>query len=287
MTTKRIARINGIALDVVISETPDFQSEVTQYPVENGEDISDHVHNQPLGVTIEAVVSGIPIGLANERGDDPVVQVRAALIELRASRQPFTYEGVDFVYESMLFESLSFPKDPSTGNALRISASMRRANKVDVIRVASRLRPSPKAAGPKIWLCPFLPAAVKTVVNATGPLGNLVKPTNSTALNKKAGCREVVKRNGFYVFADNGKKLNAQELDQLSLQNDVTPISVGGSAVVKKYPGPGVPLSSLPAAGQPVAFAPGAPAVKRMSQAKIPPPTPIGLPQFADDKVSF
>ncbi|MGL4442060.1 MAG: phage baseplate protein [Alsobacter sp.] len=287
MAERKIARINGIALDVVISETPDFQSEVTAYPVENGEDISDHVHNQPVGVTIEAVVSGMPIDLADERGDDPIVQVRAALEELRATRQPFVYEGLRFTYPSMVFESLSFPFDPSAGNSLRVSASMRRVNQVDVIRASSRLRPSPKVGGPKIWLCPFLPAAIKTVVNATGPLGKIFKPTNSTALNKKAGCREVVKRNGFFVFADNGKKLNAAELDQLSLQNDVTPISVSGSAVVKKSPGPGVPLSSLPTGGQPVAFAPGAPAVKKMSQAKIPPPTPIGLPQMGDEKLSF
>src|SRR5574343_914401 len=281
MAEQKIARINGIALDVVISETPDFPSEVTAYPVENGEDISDHVHNQPVGVTIEAVVSSIPIGTASERGDDPVTQVRAALEELRASSQPFVYEGLRFTYASMVFESLSFPFDSSTGNSLRVSASMRRVNKVDVIRVSARLRPAPKAAGLPIWLCP--PKQEGLFLGIAG--SREVKPGSSAALNRKAGCRLVVKRGGFYVFADDGKRLNKAQLEEMGRQNGITVVSVRGhgSAIA----GPGVPISSLPAAGQPVSFAPGAEAVRKMSQARIPPPTPSGLPAAADDKVSF
>jgi hypothetical protein len=280
---RKIARINGIALDVVISETPDFQSEVTAYPVENGEDISDHVHNQPVLVTIEAVVSGIPIDLANERGDDPITQVRAALEELQASRQPFVYEGLRFTFRSMIFESLSFPVDLSTGDSLRISASMRRVNKVDVIRVSSRLRPAPKTAGHPIWLCP--PKKEGLFLGIAG--SREVKPGSSAALNRKAGCRLVVKRNGFYVFADNGKRLSKGEIEEMGRQNNVTVSSLGGHGTSTGSIGPGVPLASLASGGQPVAFAPGASAVKKMSQAKIPPPTPIGLPQLGDDRLSF
>jgi hypothetical protein len=280
MAEQRIARINGIALDVVVSETPDFQSEVTAYPIENGEDISDHVHNQPIGVTIEAVVSGMPIDLANERGDDPVTQVRAALEELRASRQPFIYEGLRFTYASMLFESLSFPFDGGTGNSLRISASMRRVNKVDVVRVSARLRPAPKAAGAPIWLCP--PKQEGLFLGIAG--SREVKPGSSVALNRKAGCRLVVKRGGFYVFADTGKRLEKSQIEEMSRQNGIVAASIKGHGSAAA--GPGVPLSSLATGGQPVAFAPGAGAVKKMSQAKIP-PARNGLPQLGDDRISF
>lgn len=267
MDEQRIARINGIALDVVISETPDFQSDVTAYPVENGEDISDHVHNQPVGVTIEAVVSGIPIGTASERGDDPVTQVRAALEELRASSQPFVYEGLRFTYASMVFESLSFPFDGGTGNSLRISASMRRVTKVDVVRVAARLRPAPKAAGLPIWLCP--PKKEGLFLGIAG--SREVKPGSSAALNRKAGCRMVVKRGGFYVFADTGKRLNPFELGELGRQNDVSVSGwAGASASASGSPGPGVPLSSLATGGQPVAFAPGAKAIAKLSTPRLP-----------------
>lgn len=261
---KKTARINGISLDVVISETPDFQSEVTAYPVENGEDISDHVHNQPVGVSIEAVVSGMPIGLANERGDDPITQVRSALEELRASRQTFVYEGLRFTYPSMLFESLSFPFDGATGNSLRVIASMRRVNKVDVVRVSSRLRPSPKAAGAPVWLCP--PKQEGLFLGIAG--SREVKPVSSAALNRKAGCRLVVKRNQFYVFADTGARLTSAELTEMGKQNGIVASSVRGSGV-NTNPGPGVPISSLATGGQPVAFAPGSDAVREMSQAKL------------------
>lgn len=277
----RTCRINGIALDVIVSETPSFESDVTAYPVENGDDISDHVHNQPVSVSIEAVVSATPLDLASERGDDPPRQVRAALEELRASRQSFTYEGLDFVYSSMVFESLSFPKDTTTGNSLRISASMRRVNKVDVVRVAARLRPSPKTSGPPIWLCP--PKQEGLFLGIAG--SREVKPGSSAALNRKAGCRLVVKRGGFYVFADNGNRLDKTQIEEMGRQNGITAVSINGHGAPVAA-GPGVPLSSLATGGQPVSFAPGAPAVRKMSQARVP-PTIKGLPPVLDDRQSF
>jgi hypothetical protein len=255
----KIYRINGVGLDVVVSETIDLQSDVTAYPVEDGEDVSDHVHNQPLVVVVEAIVSGTPIALANEREDNPVAQVRAALEEIRSRRQPFTYEGVHRIYKSMVFEALSFPRDPSTGNTLRISATMRQVNLRELVRVASAFRPAPKSSGPPLWLCPSKQDGL--FLGLAGARLEDTKPGKDAALNRRAGCRRVVKRGGFYVFADNGKKLNESELDRLSVQNDVIANPVKGSAIVSKPP-PGTPVI-------PVMFAPGSKAVQQMSK----PPT--------------
>lgn len=268
---RKIARINGIALDVVISETPDFQSEVTAYPVENGGDISDHVHNQPVGVTIEALVSGLPIDVADERGDDPITQVRAALEELRAKRQPFTYDGLRFSYASMVFESLSFPFDPSSGNSLRISATMRRVNTVELVRVASRLRPSPKTAGPPIWLCPKL-ATTGLFLGIAGAKD--VKPGSNAAANQRAGCRRVVRRNGVWVFADNGQRLTLAEINETNRQNNhANIIAVTGSSIINKETiQVSVPISSLPT------YNPGAPALQKLAAPVIPEPPKKSTP---------
>lgn len=214
---RKIARINGIALDVVVSENPEFSSEVTSYPVEDGDDASEHIHNLPIGVSIEAVVSGTPHGaVADERGDDPITQVRAALEDLRAARVPFVYEGLRHVYRSMVFESLSMPFDASTGHALRISASLRRFNVVELVRVAARLRPSPKSDGKPVWLCPSF-ATTGLFLGIAG--AKEVTPGSDASANKRAGCRRIVRRNGEWVFADNGKKLSQAELDEALKQN--------------------------------------------------------------------
>lgn len=273
---RKIARINGIALDIVVSETPDYSSEITSYPVEDGEDISDHVHNLPVGVSIEAVINAIPFGLASERGDDPLVEVRAALTELRAKRQPFKYEGLFHVYESMIFESISFPRDASTGNSLRISATMRRVNTVELVRVASRLRPSPKSGGKPIWLCPPLTAfAGATASNGIGITNpgtatttkiDPIKPTNSAAANQRRGCRRVVRRNGVWVFADNGQRLTLDQINETNRQNShANIIAVTGAAVVNKETiQVGIPISSLPT------YNPGLPAIEKLSRPPLP-----------------
>lgn len=260
---RKICRINGVALDVVVSESLSLSSDVTSYPVEDGGDISDHVHNQPDSISIEAIVNAIPLNLEAERGDDPVAQVRAALEEIRSQRQTFTYEGLRGIYKDMVFTSLSFPFDPNTGDALRFSASMQRVNKRELVRVAARYRPAGtmKPPGPGLWLCPPLQGIafgigkrLAIVAKAASPVtGKEIKPQSSEAINRGLGCRKVVKRGSDYYFVDNGKKLNASERERMRAQNDLP------QAMIK---GHGKPIHD---ANTPVAAAPGAGAVKVMS----------------------
>lgn len=265
---RKIYRINGIALDVVISETPSFSSDVTMYPVEDGDDISDHVHNQPVSVSIEAIVNAIPLGLESERGENPLVEVRDALENLRSARTSFIYEGVRRVYKSMVFESLSFPLDPGTGDCLKISASMRQVNMRELVRVAARYRPATRSAppGPGLWLCPpaqgIVYGATRTVVYGSNLFveafgRNLIKPQSSAALNKGLGCRKVVKKGPNYFYSDNGKKLTSDEIKRMEAQNSLPIATISGHT---KKPTNDVSL--------PVANAPGADAVKVMSEPK-------------------
>ena len=273
---RKVARINGIGLDVVTVETPIYSSEVTSYPVESGGTISDHVHNMPVGVSIEATISSVPGLLEAERGDDPLTEVRERLVELRDKRTPFKYEGLFATYENMAFVELSFPRD-TPQDALRIVATMSRVNPVELVRVASRMRPSPQSAGKPVWLCPTLAS--------TGLFGGLagakqVTPGSDASENQRAGCRRVVRRNGSWVFADNGKPLTQSELQEVGRQNrfaDSGNVFIRTVGSRKESTGPGVPISSLPT------YSPGAPAIKEMSK----PPPKYVLPSIGDEKLSF
>lgn len=266
MTERTYGRINGIALDVIVSESLSLTSDVTSYPVEDGGDISDHVHNQPDSISIEAIVNAVPLGLQGERGDDPVREVRAALEELRSKRETFTYEGKRGVFKDMVFTSISFPFDANTGDALRFSATMQRINKRELVRVAARYRPAKKTGppGPGLWLCPPLQGiaygvkrGLSSVVTIASPItGKEIKPQSSEAINKGLGCRKVVKRGKDYYFADNGKKLNAEQLTRMRAQNGLPVALVSGHT------------KPVNGANTPVAANPGGGAIKVMSAPK-------------------
>lgn len=268
---RKVARINGIGLDAVTVETPIYSSEVTSYPVESGGTISDHVHNMPVGVSIEAVVSSVPGLLETERGDDPLTEVRAQLVELRSKRTLFKYEGLFATYENMTFVELSFPRD-TPQDALRIVATMGAVNPVELVRVASRMRPSPQSPGKPVWLCPRL------FLGLAGSAKDL--PGGDASKNQRDGCRRVVRRNGLWVFADTGKPLTQSELQEVGRQNrfaDSGNVFIRTVGSRKESTGPGVPISSLPT------YSPGAPAIKEMSK----PPPKYVLPSIGDEKLSF
>ena len=222
-------RINGIALDAVTSEAPSFPSELTTYPVQSGGQVSDHVTNQPVSVTITAVVSDVPVGdMVQEHKDSSLshlysgprsVQVYKALLDLRRVRTPFKYVGIRDTWENMIFTDISPPLDATTGESLRFSATMQQVDIRELVRTASRkFRPSRKVAGAKLWLCPaYLPFADDEEAAAAAG----VKPSDSEAENKRKLCKCVVMKGGKYVFADTGVPLTFAETVEMRRQNNI------------------------------------------------------------------
>ncbi len=57
--------IDGYVIDCEISGDPTYENEVTQYPVERGSDVNDHVHTKQDTLSVEGIVSDSPIGDVN------------------------------------------------------------------------------------------------------------------------------------------------------------------------------------------------------------------------------
>jgi hypothetical protein len=118
--------INGFLIDATVSETHEFSSEVTEHPVENGADVTDNVRARPIRITMDCVVSDTPIGFVRDvRGENalPSDDAYALLIDLRDSREPVDIETSLRTFENMVLESLSIPRSPQNGDALRFTAS--------------------------------------------------------------------------------------------------------------------------------------------------------------------
>jgi hypothetical protein len=64
------ARIGAIAIDAVVREVHKFAGEVTEHPVEEGADISDHYRPAPRGVQLEGVISDTPLRVPGSHSND-------------------------------------------------------------------------------------------------------------------------------------------------------------------------------------------------------------------------
>lgn len=137
-----MVKIDGYQIDAALSEDHDFEAEVTEFPVEEGAAVTDHVRLKPIVVTVKGCVSDTPIGsVAELREGSNLKPSEEALVVLQATyeaKEPVTIETSIKTYENMILESLSIPQDGETGDALLFTATFRQivieANKRVIIR---------------------------------------------------------------------------------------------------------------------------------------------------------
>lgn len=149
--------INGYPMDLAISETHGFESEVTEHPVERGADMVDHVRARPIEIRLECIVSDTPIGaIATDptrlpEGQDaplPSEDAYARLLAIRDARQPVPVETSLGTFTSMALLSLSVPRSRETTGGLFFTVAFRqivvRENQRVTVRTAE---PNAKRSG--------------------------------------------------------------------------------------------------------------------------------------------
>ena len=170
--------IGSYQIDAAISESHQFESDITEFPVEQGSAISDNIQSKAIMVTIEGIVSDTPIGLiatlrnqqaassdflpvsdpkqalAAVQGSTflPSVDARTALLAIRDARVPITIATSIRTYENMALQSLTIPVDASTGAALRFTAVFKQIIIVTNLRTTVRttvLRTASPSGQPK------------------------------------------------------------------------------------------------------------------------------------------
>jgi hypothetical protein len=150
-----------ILVDATIKEDPNYEAEVTLHPVEDGKDVTDHIHIKNDKLTIEGVVSQSPLNLQSQvKGlissatgalgsaiggqigtiagavggsiigaalfgdtDNPAKVAHDALLNLLETSEILTITTKTRVYENMVMTNLSMPVDTTTGQALKFTAT--------------------------------------------------------------------------------------------------------------------------------------------------------------------
>lgn len=139
------ANIGGITLDAAIHEDHVHESDITENPVEEGVEVTDHVQLKPAQLTIEGVITDAPLGYsiigniqnlvrsvqslfgASSRSVDAFNK----LLDLRQKREPFTVVTGLKSYDNMIFSRLSVPREAATGNAIHFTAEMKQIRIVE------------------------------------------------------------------------------------------------------------------------------------------------------------
>jgi len=131
--------IGEIELDIIVSESTNTSSTITSNPVENGSNVNDNIVINPMTFSISGIVSDskvLPLGGLTGLGQiisgnaftkqsTPSKEAWEELLDLQASRTPFTLVTNLKAYDNVVIENLATSQDKDTSNSLHFTANLR------------------------------------------------------------------------------------------------------------------------------------------------------------------
>ena len=147
---RQLAMIDGFIIDCLLSCDHTFESDVTEYPVEDGSVSSENILNKPAVVTMECVVSDTPIGevaALRQSSSTPSEDAYEHLQEVRRAREPVTIRTALRTFPNMALKTLTIPLSVGQGAALKFTAifkeiEIRQNNRTKRVAVPMAKEPS-------------------------------------------------------------------------------------------------------------------------------------------------
>lgn len=123
---KKYARtsISSVVLDAVLSEEHVYNSRVTNYPIEDGRIISDHIINEPDTLQITGIVSDTPLSILAPFNRS--INAFNTLIEIHNRKERITVVTGIKVYTDMVITSLQVPRNLQSGQSLTFVIDMQK-----------------------------------------------------------------------------------------------------------------------------------------------------------------
>lgn len=131
---KKYARtdVAGVVIDAVLSEDHFYNSRVTNYPVEDGRIISDHIINEPETLQITGVVSDTPLSFLAPFNRS--INAFQRLVEIHNRKELITVVTGIKVYVNMAITSLQVPRNVQSGQSLTFTMDFQKVNLDSSIR---------------------------------------------------------------------------------------------------------------------------------------------------------
>lgn len=108
--------VSGLEMDTTMTEVHKYTAVSTTYPVESGQQVTDHIYNLPTKVTISGIVTDTPVNIFSERNRS--IRVFNALVEIHRKREVVTLITGIKQYKNMVMTTLNVPRDIQTGQSL-------------------------------------------------------------------------------------------------------------------------------------------------------------------------
>jgi len=125
----------SLDLDVTQDETHEWTNDVTQFPVEFGSQITDHIQPMPDKLTISGMITNSAIGetaLAElSGGDDRTQTAFDLLLKLKDDRVLLTVYTKFKIYTSMALKSVNLPRDAGVGDSIKFKMEFVNVRLVD------------------------------------------------------------------------------------------------------------------------------------------------------------
>ena len=136
----------AIEFDASVSEQHDSENEITQFPVEVGSDIADHIRPQPDRITINGIVTNTPIVFLAGVTTSPTraEEAYSKIKDLRDNGDLISVVTSLRQYANMAIESFSTLRDVVNGNVLNATITLR---EVFLAQTATVAAPVPAAGG--------------------------------------------------------------------------------------------------------------------------------------------
>lgn len=133
-------KIGFLELDAVISETINLNNTVTSAPIETGENVTDHVYNEPLEFSMECIISDSDVIRAFSFQPNPVARIQAyeSLVDMWKGRTPLDVVAGYEVYPNMLITSISIPRANENGDSIRFTVSFLQANILESVFLSDK-----------------------------------------------------------------------------------------------------------------------------------------------------
>ena len=184
------------ALDVMVSETPTFEAQLTESVVETGGNINDHLTQRPLRLEVEGIISDTPLvsltpfatasaALGSITGPSRSQAAYSYVKGLYQSKALFDFVGGFQVYQNMMITSFKPVRRAETGGALSFTCTM---EQVVFVSTSTLFTPTKKALQqptshgqqPLAPVPPSQAAYVSDVVNQGSPVAPVSEETAHT-----------------------------------------------------------------------------------------------------------
>ena len=123
MFLKQPVSIDGIEFDALINSNEEYSSDIPQYPIESGYEVSDNITLKPLELSMTLFLTNTPVTHALRHGISPmrVDMVISRLLDLRDKKELVRIVTSDKTYKDMGITSISIPKDTKGAREISIS----------------------------------------------------------------------------------------------------------------------------------------------------------------------